>query len=112
MHDYVMSDLFFDIEAITSKKMFGGYGFYKGGIIFAIMINGQLYFKVDNQTRPDFETLDSHPFSYKSAKNKTVTMSYWTVPESVMEDHDQLLQWIENAVQVSLRSKKPKSCRL
>ncbi len=34
---------------IKLRRMFGGYGIYSGKLIFAIIINDELYFKVDTE---------------------------------------------------------------
>lgn len=89
---------------IISKGLFGGHGIYYNGIIFAVIVENQLYFKVDDQTRPDFEEYGSKPFVYVG-KTKSVTMPYMTLPESILENRDELPLWIEKAYQVSLRHK-------
>ncbi len=91
--------------SIVAKSLFGGYGFYRDGIIFAIIVEDQLYFKIDDITRGDFEAYDSQQFVYEG-KSMTVAMPYMTLPESILENRDELPLWIEKACQVSLRSKK------
>lgn len=86
--------------------MFGGWGIYKDGVIFAIIADGELYFKVDDSNRADFEKLHSHPFVYSQQKNKQITMSYWLLPEKVMEDDKELAQWVGRSVDASRRSRK------
>ena len=99
---------------ITSRKLFGGHALYYDGVIFATIIENQLYFKVDVQTRGDFEEYDSKPFVY-TGKNKPVTMPYMTLPEVILENQEELPLWIEKAYQVSLRhkstQKNPKRAR-
>ena len=36
-HEFVMNELFADIDGITSRPMFGGFGIYKDGVIFALI---------------------------------------------------------------------------
>ena len=70
-HDYVIQDRLGKIPGITSRAMFGGWGVYKDGIIFAIIDDDQLYFKVDDQLQPEFEQLGSSPFVYSPSPGKT-----------------------------------------
>ncbi len=107
-HDYVMSDVFARILGVTSRAMFGGYGIYKDGIIFAIIADGVLYFKADEKTQEEFKKYESAPFIYKSPRNKPITMSYWQLPEEVMEDHLQLEEWVKKSMESSLASKNTK----
>lgn len=93
---------------ITSKAMFGGYAFYCRGIIFGLIIDDQLYFKIDDTTRGDFEAYGSEQFVYQG-KSKTVSMPYMTLPEAILENRDELPLWIAKACEVSVRhQKKPK----
>ena len=105
-HDYVLYDLLRNISGVTSRAMFGGWGLYKDGVIFAIIADGALYFKVDGSNRADFEQLGSQPFVYGQGNHKPTTMSYWLVPEEVMENKEELEKWIERSVRVSRNAKK------
>jgi len=97
-HEYVMHEVFASIAGITSRGMFGGWGIYKDGIFFALIVDGRLYFKVDDANRADFEKAGSEPFRYASKNKKAVTMSYWELPASVMDDPHKLRRWVEKSV--------------
>lgn len=109
--DYVL-ELLQTAGDITAQAMFGGYGIYKDGVIVAIIVNSRLYFKVCPDNRADYEQRGSQPFTYKRKNGKTATMSYWEVPTDIMEDHDQLIAWLEQSYQCSLRSGSAKRKRL
>lgn len=109
-HDYVMGDVFTGMADITSRPMFGGYGIYQNGVFFALITEGELYFKVDNGNRKYFEELASEPFVYES-HGKSMTMSYWKLPEEIMESKHELPAWIERSVSAAVRSKKPKKLK-
>jgi DNA transformation protein len=97
-HDYVMHEVFAGISGVTSRGMFGGWGIYKDGIFFALIADGRLYFKVGDSNRADFECAGSEPFRYQSKNKKAITMSYWELPASVMEDHNEVRRWVEGAL--------------
>jgi DNA transformation protein len=102
-HDYIMYDVLDGIEGVTSKKMFGGFGLYLDGRIFAIIVsNGELYFKVDDALKEKFKKYDSHPFVYTGHKTKgAVEMPYWLLPEEIMEDKDTLYDWVQASARLS-----------
>lgn len=100
-HDYIVYDLLGGVADITSKAMFGGWAIYKSGAIFAIIVAGELYFKVGDENRPEFEKMKSHPFMYAKKDDKLVTMSYWLVPEEIMEDKEKFYDLMEKSVSVS-----------
>lgn len=93
------------ISSITSKSMFGGVGLYADGFFFALIADDQLYFKVDDSNRPDFEAADMGAFSpYGDGR----TMQYYEVPIGVLEDIDALRTWAEKAIEVAQHAKKGK----
>lgn len=109
-HEYVM-DALGEIPGITSRAMFSGYGIYKDGLIFGIIADGALYFKADTETHADFEAYGSTPFTYPMKSGKKTTLSYWLVPEEVLEDRETLSEWVENAHGASARAKRPKKTK-
>ena len=102
---YVLEDVLGHTHGITHRAMFGGYGIYKNGIIFAIIAEDQLYFKVGESNIKDYQEKSSHPFVYKRKGKKSTTMSYWLVPEEIMNDKDEIKKWVNRSVKVS-RDKK------
>ena len=97
-HEYVVGDLLAGIPGVTSRAMFGGYGIYRNGVIFAIIADGRLYFKVDETNRSDYEHYESKPFTYVSPKGKKMTMGYWELPEEIMEERGEILEWVNKSV--------------
>lgn len=97
---YILEDLLGEVSEISSRKMFGGVGLYKNGIICGMIIDDTLYFKVDESNKPQYQKHNSKPFSY-SHHGKTVAMSYWEVPADIMDDKDTLQEWLEVSYQIS-----------
>src|SRR5687767_3496184 len=98
-HDYVVRDLLSSLPNITSQSMFGGWGLYQNDVIFGIIVAGELYFKVDESNQGQFERAGSHPFVY-SQGGQSITMSYWLVPEEIMEEKEKLSDWVESSMRV------------
>jgi len=97
---YVQEELLGDISGITIRRMFSGYGVYKDGVVFGMIIDDVLYFKVDDEIKSFFENAQSKPFTYTHKSGKTVTMPYWELPPDVTEDKDELHKWVERSVSV------------
>ena len=93
-------DLLSPYGSITSRAMFGGYGLYKNGIIFGIVVDDEVYFKVDGTNQAQYEELDSEPFSYEK-NGKSVKLSYWKVPLEVLENEELLERWLEHSYNIS-----------
>jgi DNA transformation protein len=91
--DFVLDQLH-TLEGITCRRMFGGYGLYKGPTFFGIIHNDQLFFRTDDDTRKPYIEQGMGPFQ----PNKKQTLkSYYEVPVEVIEDHEQLPQWAATA---------------
>lgn len=86
---------------VKSKRMFGGFGLYNKDLIFAIVIEDILYFKVGDANRAEYEHAGVEPFSYEAGGGKRVVMSYWQVPDAVLDDEEGLARWAQKAYQIS-----------
>jgi DNA transformation protein and related proteins len=90
---------------LRSRAMFGGLGFYADEWFFALADDEVLYFKVDEANQADYEAAGTGPFvPWPGA----APMGYWEVPKRVLEDPDELKIWIDKAVGVAERSKRPR----
>ena len=103
---FVTEELLREVDGITSRAMFGGYGIYRHGIFFALIADGRLYFKVDESNKKDFEAAGSQPFIYQAPGKKAMVMSYFELPAGVMEDSEEVKQWVEKSYRVALAAKK------
>ncbi len=103
--DYVIEQLA-AIAGVTARPMFGGHGLFKGGVMFGLIYEGELYFKVDDSNRGDFEARKSQAFTYEAHGGRKVSMSYWFVPEDVIEDAADLQEWAMKAYAAAVRSRK------
>lgn len=93
-----------DLGSVTSKKMFGGVGFFLEGIMFAKLSgDATLYFRVDDSNRADYEELGAEQFHSESKKKG---MPYYIVPAEIIEDKTQLVQWAGKAHEVAIANKK------
>ena len=102
-HEYVIGDILGHIAGITSKRMFGGYGIYLDGAIFAFITgDDELRFKASEETKDKYEKLGGKQFIYTGHKNKKPTaMPYWTVPEEIMENREKIEDWAREAAALS-----------
>jgi len=92
---------------LTSRRMFGGAGIYCGGLFFALIFGDQLYFKVNDTNRSEYEKRGMERFR-PYADRPHLSMTYYTVPVEVLEDQEQLIEWGRCAVAAALNSTKAK----
>ena len=79
------------VGRVTAKRMFGGAGIYLGEVFFALIADDVLYFKVNDENKPDYEAASMEPF--RPRKGKPYVMSYYQVPIDVLEDDARLREW-------------------
>ena len=93
----------------TYKAMFGGYGIYKNGSIFSILIDGQIYFKVGDNNVHDYRSLWKLPFTYTKKWWKICSLSYYELPEEILEDNVILHERIDKSLSVMKKNTKKSS---
>ena len=95
------------VAPVAARAMFGGYGLYAEGVMFALIAYETLYFKVDDENRADYLESGMGPFLYER-HGKPIQMSYYQLPETVLESPIELLSWVEKSQAAARRSKRPK----
>jgi DNA transformation protein len=106
---FILERLQHALPEVRARDMFGGVGIYAGTTFFALIGNDVLYFKVDDQTRPDFESRGMRAFRPFGEGGEV--MQYFEVPADVIEDTDALRQWASAAISVGRRSRQRKAKR-
>ena len=101
--EYLLNDVFAELEGVSVKRMFGGYGFYLDDQIFGFITDEeQLVMKANNESKAKFEERGGEQFVYTGHKNKgPVAMPYWSVPENVLEDRELICEWARNSAELS-----------
>jgi len=95
----------------AARRMFGGWGIYVDGLMIALFADGVTHLKVDDFTRAAFEAAGSTPFVYRS-KDRTITTSYWSLPEAALDSSEALQPWALRALQAAQRkAQKPTGSR-
>lgn len=96
---------------VTVKKMFGGAGIYYDGLIFGLLADDILYFKVDDSNKSDYVTAGMKPF--KPFEDKPMLMPYYEVPVDILENREQLAECAKKALIASISNPpKPKKQKL
>jgi DNA transformation protein len=96
-------ELLAPLGEISVRRMFGGHGVYCDDLIIALLAEGQLWLKVDAQSKAEFEAAGATAFSY-AGKGKPVAMSYYSVPGEGLDNAEQLRPWAQLALAAALRA--------
>jgi DNA transformation protein and related proteins len=100
-------ELLSPLPDVSAKRMFGGYGIFRNGLMFALVADATLYFKVDDQTQVHYDERGLEAFTY-SKEGKVMRMSYYRAPEEALDGSDGMCEWAELAYQSAVRVQKPK----
>ena len=100
-------DLLAPLGPVLYRRMFGGAGLFIDGRMFAILADETLYLKVDDTTRAAFEAAGFAPFTCV-AKTRTITLPYHQMPDEILDDPDDLLDWARKAVAAAMRAPPPR----
>jgi DNA transformation protein len=101
-------DLLAAFGPLSVRNMFGGAGVYKDGVIFAIVVDDTLYLKADEVSARDFAAEGKGPFTYRPGNRSPVAMSYWEVPDRLLDAPDELVAWAQRAHAVTLEAARQK----
>lgn len=82
----------------SARRMFGGVGIMRDGIMFALLSGDAMYFRVDERTRAKFEAEGCTPFSYRRAGREVAIASYYAVPDRLYDEPDALVGWAREAI--------------
>jgi DNA transformation protein len=92
------------VRPVTARSMFGGAGLYADGLIFGLIAGDQVYFKVDDASRADYEAAGRGAFQpYGDGRSM---MSYYELPDGLLESPDELRLWMERAIEASRAARR------
>lgn len=91
--DFILDQLN-ELDGLSCRSMFGGYGLYAGDVFFGIVHKGRLYFRTDDGSREAYLKMGMAPFR----PNRKMTLkNYYEVPADVIEEAPVLLEWAGRA---------------
>jgi len=96
---------------VALRRMFGKTGVFCDGLMFAMVTDDTLYFRVDDHNREAFKEAESFsPLSYEK-KGEIIDLSFWRAPERLFDQPDELVTWAREAIgaahRVAAKRKSP-----
>lgn len=102
---YFLEDLLDGEIWYRAKSMFSWWWIYKFEKMFAILVDEEFYFKTWENNLKDYLDVWSNPFSYHS-NWKNHIISYYKIPENILEDRSELKLWIKKSLEVPVKPQK------
>jgi DNA transformation protein len=88
---------------LTMRRMFGKTGVFCDGVMFGMVADNTLYFRVDDDNQAAFEEARSFPPLNYEKKGSTIDLSFWRVPERLFDEPDELVSWARAALAAAHR---------
>jgi DNA transformation protein len=87
-----------NLEPLTWKPMFEGFGIFSGKGMFCL---------IDQYGRPAFRVSELSEVKYRSAGSERIgRLTFWTIPEDVMQDPEALTEWATEALGIAFDVQK------
>ena len=98
---------------ISLRRMFGKTGVFCDGVMFAMVSDNTLYFRVDDLNRSAFQEAAAFPPLNYMKQGSLIDLAFWRAPERLFDAADDLVGWarlaLAAAYRVSARRKRPTS---
>ncbi len=94
---------------LTMRPMFGATGVFCDGLMFAVVTENTLYFRIDDQNREMFREAEAFPPLSYVKKGQTIDLAFWRAPERLFDEPDELAAWARAALAAAHRvaAKRP-----
>jgi len=88
---------------VTMRRMFGKTGVFCEGVMFGMVTENILYFRVDSQNRATFKEAVSFPSLNYMKNGRTIDLSFWRAPERLFDEQEELIAWARAALAAAHR---------
>ena len=83
---------------LTMRRMFGKTGVFCDGLMFGMITDDTLYVRVDDHNKAVFKEAEAAPPLNYDKKGRTIDLSFWRVPERLLDEPDELILWARAAL--------------
>lgn len=96
-HEFV-KELFGAMGPVQIRRMFGGAGVFRDGLMFGLLANDTIHIKAnDDALKNELIAEGSGPFvwipSSGPRKGEQVDLGYWRLPDAALDDPDEAVKW-------------------
>lgn len=99
------------LGAVSMRRMMGGAVLYLDGIVFAVIDDGEIWFKADAESAAVWDAEGCDRFTFTEKDGTVQVMNYRRAPADVYDDPEAMQRWAALAVEAGLRGaakKRPK----
>jgi DNA transformation protein len=99
------------LGSVSMRRMMGAAVLYLDGIVFAVLDEGEIWFKADADSAAIWDAEGCERFTFTGKDGKVETMNYRRAPSDVHDEAEAMQRWASLAVEAGLRGaakKRPK----
>lgn len=106
-----IEDFFAPFARVRARRMFSGHGVYVDDACIALCVLGAIWIKVgDDAERAALTAAGSEPFNYTPPSGgRRVMNAFWKLPDTALDDEDELKRWCRPALAAARRSAAEKA---
>jgi DNA transformation protein and related proteins len=98
-----LREQFAPLGHITMRGMFGKTGVFCDGLMFGMVRDDTLYFRVDDHNRAIFKEAQSFPPLDYQKGGSSIGLAFWRAPERLFDEADELVAWARAALAAARR---------
>ena len=91
-------DLFAGLGPVEVRRMFGGAGVWLGDACFALIVDGSIWMRADEELGRAYTEAGSEQWVYEGRHRAAVTMPYWRLPDAALDDPDEAAGWARRSL--------------
>jgi DNA transformation protein len=88
---------------VAMRRMFGKTGVFCDGLMFAMVRDDTLYFRVDDHNRTAFKEAEAFPPLNYEKGGAAIDLAFWRAPERLFDEPDELVTWARVALGAARR---------
>jgi DNA transformation protein len=101
--DYLAA-LLSPVGKFSTKRVFGFDGIMADGVLLGFIIDERIYFRTDDATLGIYRDGGGKPFTFAKANGELIITSYYSLPEHLYDEPDELVRWARLAREAALQS--------
>src|SRR5437016_3898459 len=98
-----LRELLLPLGPLTLRRMFGKTGVFCDGVMFAMVADNTLYFRVDELNRAELKEAEAFPPLSYQKQGSAIDLAFWRAPERLFDEPDELVSWAQSALAAARR---------
>jgi DNA transformation protein len=99
-----LAELLSPVGKFSTKRVFGLDGIMADGVLLGFVIDERIHFRTDEATVAAYRDGGGKPFTFAKANGEPVVTSYYSLPEHLYDEPDELARWARLAREAALQS--------